>query len=462
MSASDAAEQALRTARRSQRISMGATGVDPRKFTLNRHAAREIRDAQVAASMAEWLSKETGQSIRGESAQEFLDDLEDGVVLCKLAARFGQVTRFRDPPKNEFQRLENFELFAKSVQRLGLSSAPPPSRRGFPLSAVLPCLLEMAVLAQKHAAMLDMDSSVPEDVIEHAEQEKEEQEHAAAEAGATKPMEAAVQEEMPTAKRGNDVVIVTSLDDSEEEEEGVKNAAEDVGNLNHMLGQLHIERMKRQRAGPPKLRIIDVGGKQLVAIERPGEAIGSIVWQGAIDLVHYLHREVGPAVFSNENKGTIIELGAGCGVCGVWAACMGGDVVVTDMAPAIDLLWANVAANAQQIVKSGGSCSARALDFSDGPATEKLVRSLSTDAPLTIVGADVVYGESAKPLLGALQRIFAVRPDTKMYLAYKVRDAMQEEHFFQSVEFSEVGAGAQLPSGDKPSKIFLITGVKNA
>ena len=448
-----AAEQALRAARRSQRQSTPINGLDPRKFTLNRQAAKEIRDAQVATAMAEWLTQETGQQVRGESAKEFCEDLEDGVVLCKLATRFGQITRFRDPPKNEFQRLENFELFAKSMARLGLVSAPPPSRKDFPLSAVLPCLLEMALLAQKHASALEIDSTVPGEVLDRAAAQDDEDEKSETLTKSTEDSKSSVASttiETPTTLR-KDVVIINNLDEEDDDPNQT---------MNHVLGQLHLERMKRQRAGPPKLRIIDVGGRQIVAIERPGEAIGSIIWQGSLDMIHYLHTNIGKPTFSADNKGTILELGAGCGALGVWAACEGGDVVVTDTASSIDLLWANVAANAQQIVKNGGSCSARPLDFTDGPAIEKLVRSLSQDGPLTLIAADVVYNETVRPLLNAISKIYAIRPDTKMYLAYKERDAIQELSFFDGVEFTQVGTGVQSSNGDKQTKIYLITGMK--
>jgi hypothetical protein len=298
-----------------------------------------------------------------------------------------------------------------------------------------------------------MDSAVPEEVLTRASEKPDDDEADNPSAPSKQPQLTPQQTEPTAPPPRKDVVVITNLDEEDE-------ADADTANMNHVLGQLHIERMKRQRAGPPKLRIVDVGGRQIVAIERPGEAIGSIVWPGAVDLIDYLHTRVGSAIFSSDNKGTVLELGAGCGLAGVWAACTGADVVVTDVPTSIDLLWANVAANAQQIVRSGGSCSARPLDFTDLPSTEKLVRSLSQDGPLTIIAADVVYGEVARPLLAAVIRVFHTRPDTKMYLAYKPRDAIQEMPFFDGVEFSEVGVGKQPANGDQPCKIFLVTGVK--
>lgn len=434
------AEAALKVHRRSQRFA-NASGIDPRKFTLNRKMAQEIRDAQTALGLAEWLSAETGISVRGDEPAQFCEDLENGVVLCKLAAKFGQITRFRDPPANEFQRLENIELFNQAIRSLGVTSNPPPSRRDAPLNAYVPCLLELALLAKSHARNMEMDSSVPEEVLHHASSAKQEQ--------AQEQAQEQVESKQSPSK---DVVVIKSLSDEEDDEDGSTSI--------NMGCHLHLDRMNRQRAGPPKLRLMDVGGRQLVAIERPGESTGSIVWQGAIELVNFLHTELGKQVFSAENKGSVLELGSGCGICGVWAACEGSDVVVSDVAEGIDLLWANVAANAQQVVKSGGSCSARPLDFADGPSVEKLVKSLSNDAPLTVVAADVVYGDTIQPFISALTRIFNIRPDTKLYLAYKERNGLQEQAFFEAFQFQHVGDGSPSDSGEASCRFYLVTGIK--
>jgi predicted nicotinamide N-methyase len=43
---------------------------------------------------------------------------------------------------------------------------------------------------------------------------------------------------------------------------------------------------------------------------------------------------------------TVIELGSGCGLAGLVAASLGGDVLLTDQREAVELLQRNVAANA--------------------------------------------------------------------------------------------------------------------
>lgn len=400
--ASEAASEVLRSARASQRLSQRP---DPRKFTLNREAAKRIRDASICQSLAVWLEHEVGRAVRGEEPELFAEDLESGVVFCLLAGKFGQVTRFKDPPLNEFQRMENFDLFAKAMRRFGLTSQMPPSKRGAGFSSYLPCLLELAVLAKDHSSRMEMDSLVPDGLVEQAEQQKQEDEQ---------PVSA------PLAVA------------REEEEEEVDGEAE---SMNQLLGQLHLERMQRQRAGPPKLRLVDVGGRQLVCIERPGESLGSIVWPGSVALVNFLHSS---AMLGSTSEGTILELGSGCGLCGVWCASEGKDVVVSDLASSVDLLWANVAANAQQVVKGGGSCSARALDFADQAQVLKLVKNLPT--PLTVVGADVVYGDAVLPLIQCLRTVFSAVPSAVVLVAYKERDTLHEQAFFQALgDYAQVG-----------------------
>ena len=391
-----------------------------RNFTLDRKKAREIADLQVAESLGEWLSQETSRPVAGLDLNAAL---EDGVVLCMMAAKFGQVTRYKDPPANEFQRMQNFELFKQACSRMGMTSAPPPSRRGAPLSEYIPCLLELAALAKKHGAMLPVGDALPEAVA------------LAAAASSTEPPPApAVGGPPPRPTSPSDA----SLADVSGEEDDP-----DAQDMNALLGSLHELRVARQRAKPPKLRLVRAGGKELMVVERPGEAVGSILWDGATILVNMLSRSE-PTRFKDPAT-RVLELGAGVGLCGIWAASEGSDVVVTDLPACVDLLWANVAANANAIVKAGGSCSARALDFGDAAALERLVAQTGADGPLTILASDVLYNDTVAPLSRALARVFRARPDTTVFVSYKPRNEAAERPFFDAlergshVEWEEVG-----------------------
>ena len=503
------ADKVVQASRRSQRLGASppapaatATGAaKSRSFTLDRRRAREIADLAVAEALGEWLSQETGRTVRGT---ELVEDLEDGAVLCVLASRFGQVVRFKDPPANEFQRMQNFEMFKDACARMGLTSAPPPARKGAPLKDFIPCLLEMAQLAAKHGAMMVAPQKLEPPPQSPSQSQapvlddepkggnvkappplppvpKLDTVSVAAASGAAlalpspgTPSSTVVAvstprglEEAPTvalATKPSASAAATArgrADDDDannsEENEGDIDDDDEARDINELLGSLHELRVARQRAKPPKLRFVRTGGRELMVVERPGEAVGSILWDGAAVLVEHLWRH--EAARFRDPRARVLELGAGVGLCGVWAACEGSDVVVTDLPACVDLLWANVAANAQQIVKGGGSCSARALDFNDVAAVQKLVAQLGSDGPLTLVASDVVYNETVKPLTAAVAAVFRVRPDATLYLSYKPRDAANERGFFTALEADPgvefVSVGGSDGGAPSSSKVFM-------
>jgi len=113
-SSSSSASKLLSSARSSRRSAapVASTSAKSRQFTLARAQAKEIEERAVVEAVREFLSEETHVNI------DSVEDLESGVALCKLVARFGQVVRYKDPPQNEFQRLENFRLFGLAVTGL--------------------------------------------------------------------------------------------------------------------------------------------------------------------------------------------------------------------------------------------------------------------------------------------------------------------------------------------------------
>jgi predicted nicotinamide N-methyase len=359
--------------------------------------------------------------------------------------------------------MQNFELFKAALSRMGLSCAPPPSKRGADLKDVLPCLIELAALATKHGIAMGQSSSAPVATTTTTEPSSPVTLPAAAAtttttASSSSPPSPRSKSPHPplTSKQSSETGFLAD-DEADATGGGTTTGGDDDDdvadeeNMNSLLGSLHQLRMERQKAKPPKLKFMKIGGKELMIVERPGEAVGSIVWDGAAILVRYLHDK--ESVRFTDPQSRVLELGSGVGVCGIWAACQGSDVVVTDIPGSVDLLWANVAANAQTIVNSGGSCSARALDFHDVPAAEKLVAQMGSEGPLTVLASDVVYNDTIDPLRATVAAIFKVRPDATMYLSYRPRDSATESVFFDKLA-SEHGMELTKVGGEDKTMIF--------
>ncbi|KAH9254898.1 hypothetical protein BASA81_007148 [Batrachochytrium salamandrivorans] len=129
---------------------------------------RDAREAATALALANWLTNETSILVRGDTKESFVEDLWSGVVFCRLCEKFDSATtagRFSDPPSNEFQRLENFDLVGRRMKHMQLSSQPPNAKAKNALASFLPCLLEFAVLSRNQSSALEQDSLVTDEIV---------------------------------------------------------------------------------------------------------------------------------------------------------------------------------------------------------------------------------------------------------------------------------------------------------
>lgn len=85
------------------------------------------------------------------------------------------------------------------------------------------------------------------------------------------------------------------------------------------LATLHQERRSRLS---DKHSLVDLGDVRVHMIETVGLSIGSILWEGGLVLCSYLHSLPSASL---EGK-RIIELGAGVGLSGIYAAYRGAQV----------------------------------------------------------------------------------------------------------------------------------------
>ncbi|CAM9636168.1 unnamed protein product [Scytosiphon promiscuus] len=91
---------------------------------------------------------------------------------------------------------------------------------------------------------------------------------------------------------------------------------------------------------------IEVCGTQLnIAQDPTSDNLGTTIWDASVILVRYMERN--PHLYSRrklEGK-RVLELGAGCGLAGMYFALQGADVTFTDLIEVVPLLQRNVTMN---------------------------------------------------------------------------------------------------------------------
>jgi hypothetical protein len=144
----------------------------------------------------------------------------------------------------------------------------------------------------------------------------------------------------------------------------------------------------------------------VIVKEVAGDHIGAKIWDAAMLLSEYVGTVLGPDYFlrpqacTQENaegalcrlhgtqSKTVIELGAGCGVAGLVAHAMGGQVTLTDLPHLIPLLDFNVRLNSG----SGGSLRACPLTWGSAEAES----SASAKRYDVVLMSDVIYEVSVR------------------------------------------------------------------
>jgi predicted nicotinamide N-methyase len=151
---------------------------------------------------------------------------------------------------------------------------------------------------------------------------------------------------------------------------------------------------------PPPLPPLEVPLDCLSAASTDFDLTGQIVWPVSRLVAQYLAS--GPGVAELLRGARVLELGAGCGLCGVAAAALGaGEVVLSDNEPEV---LAVLEKNAERPAPGGGGCALRVADFSwgDGAAAA----ALGTFPVL--LGADVVYwSHCVEPLFASAAALLA-------------------------------------------------------
>jgi hypothetical protein len=185
------------------------------------------------------------------------------------------------------------------------------------------------------------------------------------------------------------------LDGDQSESIAGESVSRECDALYEDLMSRHTVRSVRRTVGPRQCK--------LHVLESARGGLGALVWPGAHALASFLETAAsgpgGEALGAGWLRGRqVLELGAGVGLAGLWAAMHGAHVTLTDVDDdLLDAMRQNVERNAGAIARGGGSATVKRLDW--GNVDEIVAVNEAVPEPAKgfslILGADVCYESSA-------------------------------------------------------------------
>ncbi|XP_015606631.1 protein-lysine methyltransferase METTL21D [Cephus cinctus] len=166
--------------------------------------------------------------------------------------------------------------------------------------------------------------------------------------------------------------------------------------------------------------------KTLTLYQKQVGNVSCIVWDAALVLAKYLDISCQKNKFGSEwlRGKKILELGAGIGCVGMTAACLGGEVVMTDLQEALPILRKNIEKNKKHWETVGGSAEGQVLAWNKNAHLDFI--------PDIILLADCVYyEESILPLLDTLENFCNTIKDTYILLSQEERDTPNQISVWQ-------------------------------
>jgi hypothetical protein len=191
-------------------------------------------------------------------------------------------------------------------------------------------------------------------------------------------------------------------------------------------------------------------------------------WTASVVLAKELHKfDFFPATSSRpENDGLsipVLELGAGTGLVGLSAACLWKrTAILTDLAPIVPGLDANIALNKDNIAKFGGSAGCGSLDWS-APASltlnsaDDLQIILSSRKARVVLAADTIYDSDHPELLtNAIFEWLEKSACARLCICYPLRVAYLDEirELWRRLEhggLESIQEGKEMHIGDSPN-----------
>ena len=167
--------------------------------------------------------------------------------------------------------------------------------------------------------------------------------------------------------------------------------------------------MRNQQA---VIKELEIGEHKLLYKERPGAALGSILWQSSVNLCHFINQN--RSLFENKR---VIELGSGLGLPSILVSRVADYTVATEKPEMMPLLTENININ------QTGRIEAKELEWGNSIGKFDI-----------ILGADIVYyNNSFTSLYQSIQA--SSTPNTLIFLSYKPRHS-SEQIFFKTMDSS--------------------------
>nr|CAD7195599.1 unnamed protein product [Timema douglasi] len=167
---------------------------------------------------------------------------------------------------------------------------------------------------------------------------------------------------------------------------------------------------------------IDSCKNSLKIVQKLVGDVSCVVWDAAIVLANFLEVENERCEKKWIPSKKILELGAGLGCVGLFAACLGGDVVMTDLPEVMPLLQMNIDGNKALWTEQRGRAIAKVLKW--GPMVGDL------DIPSILLVADCVYyDQSAEPLIETICAL--TDEDTDVIISQEDREQEKLQKLWQ-------------------------------
>ncbi|XP_023017560.2 protein N-lysine methyltransferase METTL21D [Leptinotarsa decemlineata] len=149
--------------------------------------------------------------------------------------------------------------------------------------------------------------------------------------------------------------------------------------------------------------------------------VSCVVWDAAIVLAKYLETlcQINTKFLVNKN---VIELGAGVGCVGITAACLGANVLLTDLPVAIPLMSKNVETNKVAWQQSQGNVETMTLIWGEEA-------DIKCSPDIILLTDCIYYKESIDSLIITLKEL--AMDDTTIFLTQELRDTEKQKNCWE-------------------------------
>ncbi|KAF6216369.1 hypothetical protein GE061_000710 [Apolygus lucorum] len=175
---------------------------------------------------------------------------------------------------------------------------------------------------------------------------------------------------------------------------------------------------------------LDMIDKTLLFYQNSIGNVSAVVWDAALVLAKYLNKR------ARKNEDwmrdlKVLELGSGLGCAGITAACLGADVILTDLPDVIPQLSKTIELNRIPIAEGRGK--AMAMELKWGASVQPILDKWSGPPNVILVADCIYYEESVKPLVDTIKHLSGLT--TEIIISQEIRETGRQQFFLD--EFVE-------------------------